>query len=59
MKEIKILPSKMILKNGDEKLLIEASSKEKHMILKNLSNKISGYFSSNPESLDDFTTIIK
>lgn len=59
MKEIKILPSKVILKNEKEKLLSEISQKEKNLILKNLSNRISNYFSSSPEKLSDFSTIIK
>ncbi len=59
MKEIKILPSKVILKNGEEKFLSELSPKEKSLILKNLKNRISNYFSSNPEKLNDFSLIIK
>lgn len=59
MKEIKILPSKVILKNGQEKLLTELTAKEKSLILENLSKKISGYFSSSPENISDLSLIIK
>lgn len=59
MKEIKILPSKVILKSGEEKLLNKLSRKEKSLILKNLRNRISNYFSSSPEKLRDFSLIIK
>lgn len=59
MKEIKILPSKVILKNGNEKLLKELSRKEKSLILENLSKQIKNSFSANPEKLRDFSNIIK
>lgn len=59
MKEIKILPSKVILKNGEEKLLSELSRKERSQILENLRIRISNYFSSSPEKLSALSTIIK
>lgn len=59
MKEIKILPSKVILKNGNEKLLKELSRKEKSLILENLSKQIKNSFSASPEKLRDFSNIIK
>lgn len=59
MKEINILPSKVILKNGEEKLLSELTAKEKSQILKNLSKRISNYFSSSPENISDLSLIIK
>lgn len=59
MKEIKILPSKVILKSGEEKLLSELTNKEKSQILENLSKRISSYFSASPEKLNDFSLIIK
>lgn len=59
MKEINILPSKVILKNGEEKLLSELTAKEKSQILENLSKRISNYFSSSPENISDLSLIIK